>query len=85
MLVLSRKLGETIRIGSEVQLVVLDVTRGRVKLGFEGPREVPVRRGESTVSKPLEGVQAASVSPMLNNNVGKPAVAPLHAFRTTGG
>ena len=46
MLVLSRKIGETIRIGAELDLVVLEVARGRVKLGFAGSRSVPVRRGE---------------------------------------
>ncbi len=46
MLVLSRKTGETIRVGSEIELIVLGVARGRVKLGFAGPREVAIRRGE---------------------------------------
>jgi carbon storage regulator len=46
MLVLSRKIGETIRIGTGVELVVLDVYRGRVKLGFAGPQDVAIRRGE---------------------------------------
>ena len=46
MLVLSRKAGETIRIGSSIDLVVLGVSHGRVKLGFAGPKQIPVRRGE---------------------------------------
>lgn len=46
MLVLSRKTGERISIGGDVQVVVLEVSHGRVKLGFEAPREVPVRRTE---------------------------------------
>ena len=45
MLVLSRKIGETILIG-DVELVVVDVKGSRVKLGFSGPRDVPIQRGE---------------------------------------
>lgn len=46
MLVLSRKIGEEIRIGSCVNLRVLAISRGRVKLGIAGPRAVRVARGE---------------------------------------
>ena len=46
MLVLTRKIGEMIRIGEEIELVVVDVSRGRVKLGFSGPRNIRVRRSE---------------------------------------
>lgn len=46
MLVLSRKTGEEIRIGSCVNLTVLAVSRGRVKLGISGPRAIRVARAE---------------------------------------
>jgi carbon storage regulator CsrA len=46
MLVFSRKTGEKIRVGSDIELVVLGLARGRVKLGFAGPREISIRRGE---------------------------------------
>jgi carbon storage regulator len=46
MLVLSRKSGERIQIGSEIELTVLGIHGGRVKLGFAGPREVPIHRDE---------------------------------------
>jgi carbon storage regulator len=46
MLVLSRKAGERIRIGPEVELTVLGIHGGRVKLGFAGPPEVPIHRDE---------------------------------------
>jgi len=45
MLVLSRKQGERIIVG-EVELTVLEVRGDRVKLGFAGPREVPIHREE---------------------------------------
>lgn len=46
MLVLSRKMGESIRIGSDVEVVVLGISGGRVRLGFAGPRSVSVQRAE---------------------------------------
>lgn len=46
MLVLSRKQGEKIRIGSEIEVVVLEVRGSRVKLGISGPQEIPIHRQE---------------------------------------
>ena len=46
MLVLSRKLGENIRIGDEIKVIVLDVRGGQVKLGIEAPNAVQVHRQE---------------------------------------
>ena len=46
MLVLSRKSGESIVIGGGVKLTVVEVRGDRVRLGFEGPREVPIHRQE---------------------------------------
>ena len=45
MLVLSRKIGETIHIGDFVTVTILN-TRGQVKVGIEAPRDVRVLRGE---------------------------------------
>ena len=46
MLVLSRKPGETVHIGTGVTVTVLKVCGKRVKLGIAGPRDVVVMRGE---------------------------------------
>jgi carbon storage regulator len=46
MLVLSRKQGERVLIGQEIELTVLEVRRNRVKLGFCGPAAVPIHRQE---------------------------------------
>jgi len=46
MLVLSRKRGEQIVIGSDIKVKVLEVRGGRVKLGLIGPAEVPMHREE---------------------------------------
>jgi carbon storage regulator CsrA len=46
MLVLSRKLGEQVRIGSDITLVVLEVKGGRVRIGIEAPARVRILRKE---------------------------------------
>ena len=46
MLVLSRKPNEAVKIGEEIEVVVLEVHGDRVKLGFTAPPDVPIHRGE---------------------------------------
>lgn len=46
MLVLSRKLGERIRIGENIEIVINRVSGNRVTLGIEAPPEVRILRGE---------------------------------------
>jgi len=46
MLILTRKEGETITIGEDIQIKVLAVQGGKVRLGIEAPREVSVNREE---------------------------------------
>lgn len=46
MLVLSRKAGERIRIGKDVEITILRLTGGRVQIGVAAPRDVKVARGE---------------------------------------
>ena len=46
MLVLTRKQNEVIRIGEDVQIVVVEIIGERVRLGVIAPRSVPVHREE---------------------------------------
>jgi carbon storage regulator len=46
MLVLSRKLNQSIVIGDDVNIVVVSIDRDTVKLGIEAPRSIPVHRAE---------------------------------------
>ncbi len=46
MLVLTRKLGESIRIGDNIVIKVVDLDGRHVKLGIEAPRSVAVNREE---------------------------------------
>ena len=46
MLVLSRKKGERIVIGENIELTVVEVCGNRVKLGFRAPDDVSIHRQE---------------------------------------
>jgi len=46
MLVLSRKVGEQVLVGEDIEVVVLGIDGDRVKLGFTAPRYVPIFRAE---------------------------------------
>ena len=46
MLILTRRIGETLNIGNEVQVTVLGIKGNQVRIGVVAPREVPVHRKE---------------------------------------
>ncbi len=46
MLVLARRLNESIMIGDEIEVVVIDIKGDQVKLGIKAPRKVTVHRKE---------------------------------------
>lgn len=46
MLVLSRKLGEKIYINDNICITVVDIDRGKIRLGIEAPRDMPIFRKE---------------------------------------
>jgi len=46
MLILTRKVGESVLIGKDISITVLSVRGNQVKLGVEAPKEVSVHREE---------------------------------------
>jgi carbon storage regulator len=46
MLVLSRKCGERLLIGPNIELKVVDICGNRVRLAFDAPRDVSIHRQE---------------------------------------
>jgi len=51
MLVLSRRLGESVVIGHEIQVSVVSISRSRVRIAIEAPRQVAVDRREIWIRK----------------------------------
>jgi carbon storage regulator len=71
MLVLSRKLNQSIVIGDDVHIVVVSIDRDTVKLGIQAPREVPVHRAE--VYEEIQRANRAAVP----GTVAEPASVPV--------
>lgn len=46
MLILTRKIGESLLIGDDVEITVLSIRGSQVKLGVKAPKEISVHREE---------------------------------------
>lgn len=46
MLVLSRRIGEKIIIGEDIEIMVVDIRDDKVRIGISAPRDIPVMREE---------------------------------------
>ncbi|RMG37018.1 MAG: carbon storage regulator [Planctomycetota bacterium] len=53
MLVISRKPGQSVWIGGDVVVRVLDARPGRVRIGIEAPQKVAIRREELVDPRPV--------------------------------
>jgi carbon storage regulator len=62
MLVLSRKVGESIKLADDIEITVLAVDNTRVRLGIRAPRHIDVRRSVPEVNVG-EANREAAVSP----------------------
>lgn len=62
MLVLSRHRDETIIIGDDIELTVVDIRGDKVRLGIKAPSHIPVHRKEVYEAIKRENEQAAKLS-----------------------
>jgi carbon storage regulator len=54
MLILTRRKGETITIGDHIQVQVLNVKGGQVRIGIDAPRDIQINREEYDPSMMIE-------------------------------
>jgi carbon storage regulator len=66
MLVLSRQRDETIMIGDDVELTIVDIRGDKVRIGISAPSSVSVHRKEVYEAIRTENEQAAAISGGLN-------------------
>jgi len=68
MLILTRRVGETVVIGNEIQVTVLGVKGNQVRLGVTAPRDVSVHRQE--IYERIQKEQAAAGGPAPGSEEG---------------
>ena len=61
MLVLTRKSGESFRIGNNIIVKVLDIKSGHIKIGIDAAHKIPIYREEVYI-KIVEGNKASIIS-----------------------
>ncbi len=59
MLILTRKLGESIQIGDDIRITFLDIKGKQVRIGIEAPKQVMVHREEVYRMIQEQNLQAA--------------------------
>ena len=81
MLILTRRVGETLMIGDEVTVTVLGVKGNQVRVGVNAPKDVAVHREEiyERIEQPIQKLQVASA---LHNRIA--ATDPSRAAELRG-
>ena len=72
MLILTRKLGESIAINDDIRIVVVQIKGRQVRLGIEAPRETRVHREEIYAAIQDANQTAADSLPQEVKKVAKP-------------
>ncbi len=65
MLILTRKLGESIIIEDNIKITVIDINKQQIKLGIDAPRHITINR-EEVAKKVQDENQLSSASTTIN-------------------
>ena len=71
MLVLSRKSNETIKIGDDIEIRILEVKGDTVRIGIEAPKSVDILRGELVLSISESNTEATALDATLFSQLTK--------------
>jgi len=70
MLVLSRHRDESIMIGDDVMITIVDIRGDKVRLGIDAPQEIPVHRQEVYDAIKRENEKASRLGPSETRDIG---------------
>ena len=72
MLVLKRKAGESIIVADNIEIKIIEVEEGRIKIGIDAPKEVSIIRKEV-----LEETKSENKTASLSKNIDKSALTKI--------
>lgn len=61
MLVLQRKIGQSIYIGEDIKITIQDISSDKVKISIEAPKDIPIMREELQLAT-MSNMEALSSS-----------------------
>ncbi|NPA11084.1 MAG: carbon storage regulator CsrA [Epsilonproteobacteria bacterium] len=61
MLVISRRVNEKIKIGEDIEIVVVEIGKNQVKIGIEAPKNVHILRGELIEEVKTQNIRANKI------------------------
>lgn len=70
MLVLTRRVGESIRIGDGITVTLVQMAPGKVRIGIEAPPEMTILR-EELVQQPAAPLPLPSTAPFFSDEIRK--------------
>jgi len=71
MLVLSRKVNETIQIGDDIEIRILEVKGDTIRIGIEAPKSIDILRGELVQSISDSNTEAITLDVTLFSQLQK--------------
>jgi len=60
VLILTRKVGESITVGQNINIKIVSIDQNQVKLGFDAPIDVPIFRDELITKVKNQNIEASS-------------------------
>lgn len=77
MLILTRRTGESIRIGDDITVTVIEVSRDQLRVGIDAPRHIAVHRQEvyESIQRENEAARSSGVADVTPNRGDAPRAA----------
>lgn len=77
MLILARKVGQSIVIAGEIEVTVVEVRGDQVRLGINAPRNIAVHRKELLQQVAMENIEAAGTAESVGKSTSELDIEPV--------